>query len=108
MLKHFVNVPMGILTAWKSELEDAENESRNRELEAGLKEKGLGYIKTQGFWLNSETEEENPEELEPGFTVPNMSFADAIELAKEYDQWSFFWSNGKGRAFEFRTEDGEP
>jgi len=100
----------GMVTAYRSLNTPNENRKLNKQLEADLRAKNLGFFKVEGRWRECQDSNINyadcPQEklkdsIEITFFVPNISMNYVHELGKKYDQDSVVYGGPetKGNAF---------
>jgi len=106
-LQHFKHTPMAVLTAYIDEDTNAQNDPRNAQLAWVLWNRGFSFVPTRGTY--TDTDATPPKVYEqPGFTVIGIGFADALEIAAQYFQKSFTWTDGEGSGMVYATGSGEP
>ena len=104
IFRHFRNVPIAVITAYRDDLSDKENEPRNKRLAKELRARGYGFIRSKGTYTDLNT---GIVYEQPGFTIPGMPFDEAMELSKKYEQKYLFWVNGKGEGGVWDVRTGK-
>jgi len=85
VLQHINNpkTEFGVMSPFRKEKSDKENEERYKELAKSVRDSGYGYIPLRGGY----TEEEGFVN-ERSLFIPKISRKEMIEYGKKYDQWS--------------------
>ena len=104
ILHHFKNTPMAVITAYLDDRPDEENEPRNAQLAKELRARGYGYMPSIGTYKDPETGKVYEQ---PSFTIPGISFDDAMEISEKYGQKYLFWTNGRGAGGVWDVRTGE-
>jgi hypothetical protein len=90
----------GIATAYRSANTPKENRALNKQLEADIRAKGLGFFKVEGHWRECQNNEvpynKCPEDqlvdaTEDTFFIPNASKEFMKSIVKKYDQDSVIY-----------------
>lgn len=90
----------GMATAFRSLNTPKENRKLNKQLEAQIRAKGLGFFKVEGYWRECQDSNVNyadcPQEklkdsIETTFFVPNISMEDIHTFGKNYNQDSVLY-----------------
>lgn len=70
ILTHLATRNVGIVTAFRRTFDLGENRSRNRELQAQIRNAGFGFLRLGGFWIEDKgTPTETPVEEESFFVI---------------------------------------
>jgi len=99
----------GMVTAFRSLNTPKENRKLNKELEANIRNKKLGFFKVEGYWRECQDSNVNyadcpteklKDSIETTFFVPNISMKDVHTLGNKYDQDSILYGGDetKGNA----------
>ena len=99
----------GMVTAFRSLNTPKKNRQLNKQLEADIRSKKLGFFKVEGYWRECQDSNVNyadcPNEklkdsIETTFFVPNISMKDIHTLGNKYDQDSILYGGDetKGNA----------
>jgi hypothetical protein len=100
----------GMVTAFRSLNTPKKNRQLNKQLEADIRGKKLGFFKVEGYWRECQDSNVNyadcpPENLkdsiETTFFIPNVSMEDIHKFGKKYNQDSVLYGGDetKGNAF---------
>jgi hypothetical protein len=84
------NKPFGVISAFRQELSEKENEQRHIDLKKDIRNSGLGFIELEGGWT-----EEGVFNAEKSLFVPNIQENKIVELGQKYDQYSVLYNDGK-------------
>ena len=109
-----------ILSAYRNGLSGAENKSRQKKLEASLRQNGFGFVKLIGHWRECQDDsidyQDCPEDLlvdvtEPSLFVYGINLADAQRIIRPFNQDAIVYGGpevGNRTALVFRNGLYEP
>lgn len=90
----------GMVTAFRSLNTPKENRQLNKELEAQIRGKKLGFFKVEGYWRECQDadvayadcpKEKLKDSIETTFFIPNVSMKDIHKFGKQYNQDSVLY-----------------
>lgn len=67
--QHSQDSNMGMITAYRGEFDIKQNEKRNKELTANIRDEGFGYIPVTGFYIENQGQEDEKKVQEKSFVV---------------------------------------
>jgi len=82
-----------VMTAWNpmnQSLTKTANQARNRKLAQQLRQRGAVFYRSDG-WLGKHCEE--------GFTVEGIGVREAVEIAREFEQYAILFNDRRGPRF---------
>ena len=90
----------GMVTAFRSLNTPKQNRELNKELEAQIRAKKLGFFKVEGYWRECQDsdvayadcpQEKLKDSIETTFFIPNISMKDVHKFGKQYNQDSVLY-----------------
>lgn len=85
------NQTVAIISPYRSEYSEKENKQRLTQLKAAVRNLGLGFNQLISRWV-----EDGEAFDEQSLFIPNISFDNAFELSKQFEQSSFIFKDKNG------------
>lgn len=81
-----------ILTSWRDENTQKQNENDFKELKSLVRSKGYGFIEIEGVGQEEDDEGGIKQVKEPSLFIPDITYEDAQELSDKFNQWGYVYS----------------
>jgi len=100
--QHSVDSNIGMITAFRGELDVDTNEKRNRELQTAIRTNGFGYVPVTGFYIENPGQEDELKVQEKSFLViSNKNDANKLKyflmrMGAKYNQDSVLYKDHSG------------